>query len=255
MNLKNFVVAGVACFAVCNMFVACKKQCKSGQVLDGKKCVDTTNVIPVNPPTHYNILLPFSKNIAESATAAQIADSAANPLIDTIYLVSNNDFGDMKAVDMSGVANRAVALKNAAGGYSVVLGKGSIQSQAINPQDSIALASMGWTVSSTGVPIDPNPDSNRIDSSGTCVVRLQNTTASDYYIVFIDGKIVTMNDRQLIGGTESADGGLWIKYDVQAGTRTFYAEQQTGIVPGETIKTKTEGKLLPTDTVFTWFFP
>jgi len=42
MNWKDVAMVLVACLAVCIIFFACKKQCKEGQVQDGKEGVDTT---------------------------------------------------------------------------------------------------------------------------------------------------------------------------------------------------------------------
>jgi len=114
-------------------------------VLDDKNCVVSTQFTPTSE--HYNIRLPFS-----SASANQMADSSTNLLIDTNFLVSENDFEEMIAVDMAAVANRAVALKNAADGHIIVLEKSNITSMTINAQNSATLAKMDWTVSTTGLP-------------------------------------------------------------------------------------------------------
>ena len=105
----------------------------------------------------------------------------------------------------------------------------------------------------------PEPEPEKIDTSGNCTVRFQNTS-SYYYKIYMDDKLVTMKkegggELQQIGGTESEDGGLWIFYDVHAGTREFYAEQQTGILTGQQPRKKTETLLLKTDSIYTWQFP
>ena len=95
---------------------------------------------------------------------------------------------------------------------------------------------------------EPEPEPTPVvipteDSSGFCTVIFQNMEGNEYNI-YIDNVSV----KQSMMGTFSKSG-------VQAGTRTLYAEQVSGVVPPASSKTKTTVVKILTDSVYIWQFP
>ena len=83
------------------------------------------------------------------------------------------------------------------------------------------------------------------DSSGLCTVIFQNMDEFPYN-VYIDNMLVKAN---MMGySTHGTD-------TVQAGTRTLFAEQQSGHQIGDEPKRKTTVVKILTDSVYTWQFP
>jgi hypothetical protein len=96
-------------------------------------------------------------------------------------------------------------------------------------------------------PIVPPPPPQE-DSSGKCTIIFKNldTRDIDQYDVKIDNATVIFRIR---------GGEVRVIDTVQAGTRTLYAEQQTGHVPPNPAKTKRETVKILTDSVYTFEFP
>ena len=100
---------------------------------------------------------------------------------------------------------------------------------------------------------NPEPDSPLPpviveDTSGLCTIRFINTdVAGASYDVWIDNQRVI---ERMPGGNAVTN-----VENVRAGTKTLYAEQQSGHSPTEIPKRKEERVKILTDSVYTWLFP
>ena len=117
----------------------------------------------------------------------------------------------------------------------------------------VVVAVVLFAVKSCGKDPDPDPDPGVVipqppveDTSGLCKIIFVNTDSSaNRYSIFLDNIIIT---AQSWGETQ------YDKDSVQAGTRTLYAEQQSGQGTGMPKKKTSTVKIL-TDSTYIWEFP
>jgi hypothetical protein len=121
MKVVRRLVAVIVIAVVMFVGIACKKQCKNGQELQGNSCVDTVTNVEPEPMKHVNIIKTLSGfdimhfprdsvtgeenlNVYFSALRNLVAAAQGrNELIDSVLLESLGDFGPNATTGGAGI--------------------------------------------------------------------------------------------------------------------------------------------------------